>query len=257
MIAWLTAMLERLDEIPWASLHHAYGPAGDVPGALRSLVHSDEASRREAIDLLYSSIWHQGTIYEATSHAVPFLVELVLARECADRAAVAWLIGDIALGTGYWTVHDPTRTADVARELEHERAAQLAIRNRLPALIALLDDPDEELRLAAAFVVTCFPDARDVVVPRLRAALAHGTGARERATLGLSLALLGDLATEAFDSDWGGPGQMERLRRFAARLAGDGGRDPEGDGIALLRDALAMGGGDPAWLREELDRLDR
>ena len=50
-------------------LHHAYGPAEDVPNQLRALISHDEKQRDEALYALHGNIWHQGTIYEATSHA--------------------------------------------------------------------------------------------------------------------------------------------------------------------------------------------
>lgn len=35
-------MLDRLDEVPWQRLHHAFGAADDVPGLLRDLAGSGE-----------------------------------------------------------------------------------------------------------------------------------------------------------------------------------------------------------------------
>ena len=57
-------MLEGLDLVPWAKLKHAYGEA---PGILRALAAGDA----EGLDALFGNIWHQGTVYPATSHAVP------------------------------------------------------------------------------------------------------------------------------------------------------------------------------------------
>lgn len=47
------ALLDGLDEVDWGSLHHAYGPATDVPGLLRALVDPASAGldlRRAAKD---------------------------------------------------------------------------------------------------------------------------------------------------------------------------------------------------------------
>ena len=70
-------MLEGLDRIDWSSLEHAYGPAKDVPGLIRGLASDDAATRKWARRTLWSNVIHQGTVYSATSHAVPFLIELL------------------------------------------------------------------------------------------------------------------------------------------------------------------------------------
>ena len=41
-------MFDGIDDIDWGSLTHAYGPADDVPGLLRSLASSDEKTREDA-----------------------------------------------------------------------------------------------------------------------------------------------------------------------------------------------------------------
>jgi hypothetical protein len=42
------ALLAGLDTVDWAGLHHAYGPAVDVPDQLRALLSADDATRHEA-----------------------------------------------------------------------------------------------------------------------------------------------------------------------------------------------------------------
>src|SRR6266496_2918865 len=55
-------MLEALVHINRSELSHTYGEASEV--------------REEARHELYGNIWHQGTAYEATAFAGPFLIEL-------------------------------------------------------------------------------------------------------------------------------------------------------------------------------------
>jgi hypothetical protein len=69
-------MLERVDQVDWASLRDAYGPATAIPEALHGLCSEDEETRMEAFSVLQSNVWHQGDIYEVTPHVVPFLLEL-------------------------------------------------------------------------------------------------------------------------------------------------------------------------------------
>jgi hypothetical protein len=70
---WLPSSpaLERLDDVPWGSLTHAYGAADDVPGLLRELASGDAEAREAALHELHGNVWHQGTVYEATAHVVP------------------------------------------------------------------------------------------------------------------------------------------------------------------------------------------
>ncbi|MFF5228519.1 hypothetical protein [Dactylosporangium sp. NPDC000521] len=91
-------MLDGLDDLDWASLEHAYGPAADVPGHVRALRSESADDRRRALSGLYGGICHQGTRYEASAPAVPFLLELLADPATPDRAAVARLVASIAVG---------------------------------------------------------------------------------------------------------------------------------------------------------------
>jgi hypothetical protein len=62
-------MLEGLEEIDWAALRHAYGPATDVPQWLRPLRSPDPEVRQWARE--YWNIVHQGTRYAATRRRCP------------------------------------------------------------------------------------------------------------------------------------------------------------------------------------------
>ena len=70
-------MFEKLDQIDWTSLEHAYGSAEDVPQLIRDLASDDASVRDEAFYTAYGHIFHQGTRYQATAPAVPFLLEIL------------------------------------------------------------------------------------------------------------------------------------------------------------------------------------
>ncbi len=91
-------MLEQIDKIDWANLKHAYGSAADVPNDIRNLINPDENVRGKAIYNLYGNIFHQGTRYEATPHAIPFLYELIENESVADRHKIISLLVGLALG---------------------------------------------------------------------------------------------------------------------------------------------------------------
>jgi|tagenome__1003787_1003787.scaffolds.fasta_scaffold19604549_1 hypothetical protein len=91
-------MLENLDKIQWSQLQHAYGNAEDVPGLLCDLLSESKRVRSEAIHSFFGNIWHQGTIYQATSYAVPFLIEIAREGPPENLVDILSLLAEIAKG---------------------------------------------------------------------------------------------------------------------------------------------------------------
>lgn len=87
-----------LDSVDWASLTHAYGSAEDVPGLIRDLRSSDDEIRGAAMYEMYGNIYHQGTRYEASAYAVPFLLELLADPATPARHEVIQLLSCLAVG---------------------------------------------------------------------------------------------------------------------------------------------------------------
>ena len=112
-------MLETLDEIPWKRLTHAYGKASDTPGNIRKLASASRSKREDALDKLWFSIIHQGSVYEAAAYAVPFLVELATHAQVEDRHEILSLLQDIAIGSGWHQNHQ--RLEVVRRTFGEER----------------------------------------------------------------------------------------------------------------------------------------
>ncbi|ANZ39147.1 hypothetical protein BBK82_26815 [Lentzea guizhouensis] len=91
-------MLTGLDQVDWARLSHAHGPATDVPDQIRDLLADEPSVRRRAVNELFGNIYHQGTVYEATAHAVPFLLEVLASPGCQERPHVLALLTAIVTG---------------------------------------------------------------------------------------------------------------------------------------------------------------
>jgi len=69
-----------LDSPQWSALHHAYGPAADMPPLLRSVaadVARSDAGNGTPWFELWSALCHQGDVYPASFAAVPHLVDSV------------------------------------------------------------------------------------------------------------------------------------------------------------------------------------
>ena len=98
-------MLEGLDDIDWHSLNHAYGPAEDVPGSLQRTTSDDATTRKEAFHAFYGNIYHQGTVYQASAYAAPFLISLLGEPMVADKWEILGLLASLAEGTSYHDVH--------------------------------------------------------------------------------------------------------------------------------------------------------
>jgi hypothetical protein len=187
-------MLEGLDSISWSKLSHAYGKASDTPRHLRGLTTSRKSKRRHALDALRWSINHQGSVYDATAAAVPFLVELATSPEVAERGEILELLTDIARGSGWHQVHqrlDIVRKTvgdeKIAQEIQREAGWVGTIREELtkaaPAIGGLLHDTDVEVRLHAANLLTAIPAAADQSVPRMKSALPIEPDVAARANL--------------------------------------------------------------------------
>lgn len=180
-------MLEGIDEARFAKASHAYGKAKDVPNFLRGLLARTDKARGEALFNLSSAICHQGTLYTATSLAVPHLLEIVASPKAKGRADILRLLADIV-------------TLD-----DHERFL-LGYPDRLPSdlpasfakaikavwagsevVTGLLADKDAHVRSAAAFLLAWMPKSN---APAVAAALAKEKDETVKASLTLALGYL-------------------------------------------------------------------
>jgi hypothetical protein len=111
--------LAGLDDVAWSDVGHAYGPADDVPDLLRALTAHDADVREECVQRLYGNIFHQGTRYEATAYAVPFLARLALDPGTFRRAEIVDMLGSITVG--YDEAHLPNGIDPAGQRAEYER----------------------------------------------------------------------------------------------------------------------------------------
>lgn len=145
--------LEGLDEVPWRTLDHAYGLDYDVAQLLRALASESPETRWEAFLGLHSAIYHQGTVYEATPYAVPFLIRFFEAPETSEREPIAFLlilVGNAATGT--------TR--------KQTRALVAPV---LPRLIAALPTFTGTLRTSILYALAEYPEYLPALGPTLEA----------------------------------------------------------------------------------------
>nr|WP_263430056.1 HEAT repeat domain-containing protein [Nannocystis pusilla] len=176
-------VLGNLDAIDWKSLRHAYGEASDVPKLIRALVSDHPGKREGALDALFSTIWHQGTVYSASPAAVPFLVELLEADAQEDLPAILELLAHLATGTPDEDEDAPSNVATAARE---------AVARGLPVYVRRLGHPEPAVRVAAAYLLGLF--AVDEVRAPLRAVVEDDSEPAVRAVAAFALACVADPA---------------------------------------------------------------
>lgn len=224
-------MLEGLDRIDWDRLAHAYGPAGDVPGWIRSLASADAEARGAALDSLRATICHQGSRYRASAPAVPFLFEILEAPGAPGKAGLIRLLEGLAVGYPEWHVplgFDPAgsfaeadelggpedldriRSADPDEDEDDEPPRQAlwrkdayeAVLARLGAFRDLTRDADPQVRIAAVKALAWFPSAAPESA-RLVGGIARGRpAADELAGAILCLGILGRSLGDESDVPW-------------------------------------------------------
>ncbi len=196
-------VLEGLDDVAWSKLDHAFGPADDVPDLLRALASADEASRARAQFELYGTLWHQGTVYQATQRAIPYLVESLESAEHVDRPWVLVYLAALAHGNSHHEVHQdiglyqqerdtPEFHAKIHRELLWVAEAHHAVRIGAPTYHRMLEHEDPDTRAAAAYLLGDLRQDAPVTIPLLARRLEHEEHVVARASLVEALGNLGD-----------------------------------------------------------------
>lgn len=195
-------MLEGLDTIQWGQLNHAYGSADDVPDLIRALAHDDDDIRDKTLYALYGNIWHQGTVYEATSYAVPFLIELLSIDHVTRKYDILILLAHLADGTSYLDIQGDDLLSDaydtaaiqkqIAEEVQHVQRTHQAVCDGMDDYFDVLLDETEELhtRMAVTYLLSCLTEHHALIVPRLKRQLPDEPDSLMRASLVLALRYL-------------------------------------------------------------------
>ncbi|KAI8654122.1 hypothetical protein NCS56_01368800 [Fusarium sp. Ph1] len=141
--------LAGLDDIDWASLQHAYGSAEDVPALLKALRFHDKKELDQVYFALSSNILHQGTRYQATSYAVPFLYALLDAKDTPRREDLLYYLVNVALGHPSASVPsgiEITKWRTLVAKTQQPNFAEDERRKKDEYIAAATDDKDRQRR---------------------------------------------------------------------------------------------------------------
>jgi len=172
-------MLDGLNNISWKTLNHAYGSAEDVPDLIRALVNESDDIRDNTLYTLYSNLWHQGTVYQATAYAVPFLIELLTSPQVTRKYDILIYLAHLAVGNSYLDTHDNRFLSDnrqdvyqtrLETELDYVKRTHHAVRDGIDVYFQLMFDAQEELhtRMAVPYLLASFPEQQAVIVPQFK-----------------------------------------------------------------------------------------
>ncbi|MBU2668410.1 HEAT repeat domain-containing protein [Actinoplanes bogorensis] len=162
-----------LDEVDWASMRHAYGPATGMPDLIRGLTSEKKRVRAWAQECMWSGVHHQGDVYECTLRAVPFLLEAAATPGRPGRGGVLRLLASI----GSAEIDDLGRLPTTGG---FWRAAQPAVAAGHTMFLELLGDRRKKVRRAAteALLVCRDREAETVAALRERLAVEKHSGVR-------------------------------------------------------------------------------
>lgn len=164
-------MFAGIDEVDWASMEHAYGPADDVPGLLRGLASADPAEREGALDGMYGAVHHQGDVYACTLACIPFLLELVVDPAVPDRGGIVELLTSIG-GIDLDEDDEEEIDEDEAEGAANYAMAAAAVSAGAGVFFALLADEDPGVRVSAPLALATLHGDPARVLTLLRERLA-------------------------------------------------------------------------------------
>ncbi|MEW6735494.1 MAG: hypothetical protein AB1489_29655 [Acidobacteriota bacterium] len=228
-------MLEKLNDIDWQRISHAYGPATDVPDQLRALASLDKKIRDEAYHHLYGNIYHQGTRWSASAKVVPFLFELLAGKQVQEKDRIIHLLIALAIGDEeeylpfgidpqdlFKEAEDLEKLSDFERlnsfnfdDYESLSEEEANIIDRLPVLWArntynavaeraetfleFINSENAAIKIAATYAVAWFPNITDKALHIIRVVIAREKESYQKANIILSLGMLAHY--QRIDSD--------------------------------------------------------
>ncbi|PQO42074.1 hypothetical protein [Blastopirellula marina] len=158
------------NSIDWKNLKQGYGYAKEVPSQLAMLAEGSPEQQEEALFSLWESLYHQGSRFEASPFAVPFLWEILATADVPLQHQLIDFLQGLAVGLGeeflprgYDLELEKQRTESgewpCLFENEPARDCYLAVQEKSETFIEFLDPSvHPETRLSASFAIPHFAE---------------------------------------------------------------------------------------------------
>lgn len=215
----MASLKQYLQRVDWSATEDAHGRSADLPDALLKLASANPEERELAFMEVSDRLVHQGTRFEASSHAVPFL--LSLATQGTGTLDILKLLSLIAVGQDdeylsgannpYLASRHAGQRTDSSDEVlgrdahssksvesfselnicQVDLAAYKAVMEGIPIFVNLLKSEDAQTRAWAAYILGFFPERREEILPGLADILEVESDPQVAATAAISSGLVG------------------------------------------------------------------
>lgn len=178
----MLSLREKIKQVPWETLHHAYGTAQDTPTLLLDLLTDHDEQFSRALDRLWASICHQGSVYEASCAVVPVLIDMLSIVPAPRKPEILALLEGLAHIS--WYANKDQRFLRMRRTRQqwhswgeflnngneyHEpqwmRQAHQLVGEGIETYLALLQSPDSKVVQAALDLLAGFREYNTQLIP--------------------------------------------------------------------------------------------
>jgi hypothetical protein len=177
-------MLETLDSVDWAKLHHSHGTGEKFPQWIRDLASDNDVIFFDAWNGILAYANHQGSAYEITPYVVPFILELLQAETISHKANLLEILASFAGAD----IFDPTPDTTILYHVEQnqKRAGQSKwyeaykntyenLRRGIDLYIPYLIGPQDHVCVNAFLLLTVFTEDYQRLRPILHSRLKSGS----------------------------------------------------------------------------------
>src|SRR5258708_23107673 len=98
-------MFDTLNTIDWPHVESCYGRSEEIAAARRVLVSAEASVRDRERETLWMSLEHQGSVYEESALAVPFLLRILADPQPQDKGQLVHFLAHLGCGglyLGHW-----------------------------------------------------------------------------------------------------------------------------------------------------------
>ncbi|MEJ2252712.1 MAG: hypothetical protein P8Y97_24025, partial [Candidatus Lokiarchaeota archaeon] len=206
-------MLKNLNKIDWKNLEHAYGEASDVPQLIRDLASKDPDLRDHAFYELYGNIYHQGTRYQATPYAIPFIFELIQEPDVPEKADLIRFTIDLALGypesylpkgpnIEHWVLKvdqlkeeaksedSEDKDGDWLKHIDSFIDSYKVVLKEISTYYKCLESNDIDIKIMAIYAIAWFREEAKSSIPKIRNLIKKETGEKILANSLICLSML-------------------------------------------------------------------